>query len=741
MRQPPTDHQEDALGRDLRAAIDSLPTFTLPMPLRGTARRSVAGSVLRTTTMLAGSALVIILALVVGETIGERRTALTSTPPTDTAYGLIVQSGGPGVVREDNPTAPLAQLYQEPSHRGLSELGVVHAISPDGTRVAYWIWGPSPAGLGSLSLTRLALYDAAAGTTREVLSLPNGAGGGVVWSTDGTGLLVSVLARGVPPCPQPEDDRRTCAGATPGPSGAQLAQLRTIDLATGTVTSVGPMFGAQPASGGPFGATPRPTPAPDGQIGMKPLLWDRARDLIVAAVAAPNPNYASSIIAIDRGRESDELLAEGLFLTSTLAVSPDGKSIAGARTRDFALVAWPIGDYAKRNEIVPATGERILSLWWRPKTDELYFLHDNALATTDPAAMWSHLEVWRPGAGAARVVDATAGPGLLFRFDGSAYLMVRPGSTAQITYDVVDTNSGRVLGQITNVRIAGTLLLPRATRPIAVATPHVSLAPAATSISREQAIALVRSSRDIGRVDRVEAKLMSFEEYVQLAGRVQTHTGDPQAPAVAGFGITGDPAKRYVWVVAVSGEAWPSGRTPVYFGGPPPVPPTPYPPYRWAMFLVDAVPGQLMTIGDAGIGESWPAVFDRLPDHPATVSVPASPSPLASPLQVRILGPEAISAVLRMTAEVHRVDRIEVKLVTRGEFERAQPSGAASFDESAPVWVVAVAGDISPQFARGATFTSASFLVDANSGSIIGVTARAERWPAYFDALPNHGTP
>jgi hypothetical protein len=56
------------------------------------------------------------------------------------------------------------------------------------------------------------------------------------------------------------------------------------------------------------------------------------------------------------------------------------------------------------------------------------------------------------------------------------------------------------------------------------------------------------------------------------------------------------------------------------------------------------------------------------------------------------------------------------------------------------VWVVAVAGDIEPQFARGATFTSASFLVDANNGSIIGVTAREERWPAYFDGLPNHGT-
>ena len=725
MRQPPMDNQEELLGAELRAAIDALPTFSVPMPIRNPSPTSAVGNVFRVAAMLAGSALLIVLALAVGQTIGERRSALASPPPADKTYGLIIQNGGPTVVREEDPTAPLAQLYQEPDHRGLSELGVTHATSPDGTRVAYWIWGPSPPGLGSLALTRLALYDATAGTIRDLLSLSNEAGGGVVWSTDGTGLLISVLSRG---------------GSAD--AGAQLAQLRTIDLATGTVTSVGPTFGAQPASGGPFGASPRPTAAPGGQIALKPLLWDRAADRIVVAVAAPNPNYVSSIMVIDHGAGSaTTLLAEEKFLTSTLTISPDGKSLAGARTRDFALVVWPIADYAKRDEIVPATGERILSLWWRPKTDQLYFLHDNALATTDPAALWSHLEVWRPGVGSAQVVDAKAGPALLFRFDGSAYLMVRPGSTAQLAYDVVDANSGRLLGQITNVRIAGTLLVPRTARPIAVATPRVSLAPAATGISREQAIALVRSGSDIGRVDRVEAKLMSFDEYVQLAGRVQTHTGDPQAPAVVGFGITGDPANRYVWVVAVSGEVWPSGRTPVYFGGPPPVPnPTPYPPYRWAMFLVDAVPGQLMTIGDAGIAESWPAVFDGLPDHPASVSVPASPSPLASPLQVRILGPEALSAVLRLTTEVHRVDRIEVKLVTRGEFERAQPSGAASFDESAPVWVVAVAGEISPQFARGATFTSASFLVDANNGSIIGVTARAERWPAYFDALPNHGT-
>jgi len=457
------DHEDEALGRRLSAAIDSLPTINVPMPLRGPSRRATARNVARATTMFAGSVLVVILALVVGQAIGERRTAPSSAPPADNWYGLIVQNGGPSVVREDDPAAQLAQLDEEPSHRGLFDLAVVHATSPDGARVAYWIWGPSPAGLGSLSLTRLALYDATAGTIRDVISLPNEGGGGVAWSTDGGGLLISVLAnRG-------------------GESGAQLAQLRTVDLATGAVTSVGPTFGAQPASGGPFAASPRPSAAPGAQIGMKPLLWDRAGDRIVAAVAAPNPNYASSILVFDHGVLTTTYPLEGQFLTSTLAVSPDGTTIAGARTRDFALVAWPIADYARRDEIVPAAGERILSLWWRPKTDQLYFFHDNSLATTASSGSWSRLEVWRAGAASPRVIDANAGVGLLFRVDGSAYLMARTNGTAQVTYDVVDANSGRVLGQITNVHIAGTLLLPHAANPAAVVTPPASVTLKATS--------------------------------------------------------------------------------------------------------------------------------------------------------------------------------------------------------------------------------------------------------------------
>lgn len=142
-----------------------------------------------------------------------------------------------------------------------------------------------------------------------------------------------------------------------------------------------------------------------------------------------------------------------------------------------------------------------------------------------------------------------------------------------------------------------------------------ALPPLASKLQRDDAVALVRRMDIVGRVDRIDAKLMTFQEYVRIAGPVRTHGGDPQATPNTGFGITGDPAQRSVWAVAISGQVWPNGRVPVFFGHAPAVSPTPYPPYRWAIYLIDSAPGTLMVVGDAGVGEAWPAVFAALPNH------------------------------------------------------------------------------------------------------------------------------
>lgn len=148
-------------------------------------------------------------------------------------------------------------------------------------------------------------------------------------------------------------------------------------------------------------------------------------------------------------------------------------------------------------------------------------------------------------------------------------------------------------------------------------TPNPQLPKLRSNVQRAEAIALARSLDLIGRVDRIDAKLMTFDEYVRVAGPVRTRLGDPQAPPVTGFGIEGDPTQRIVWVVAVSGEVWPQGKVPVFFNQAAPPSPTPYPPYGWGLILIDASSGQFMVIGDAGVGASWPSIFSALPSHPS----------------------------------------------------------------------------------------------------------------------------
>lgn len=151
---------------------------------------------------------------------------------------------------------------------------------------------------------------------------------------------------------------------------------------------------------------------------------------------------------------------------------------------------------------------------------------------------------------------------------------------------------------------------------VAASTPNPQLSPLASIINRDGAIAVVQRLEMVGRVDRIDSKLMTFDEYVRVAGPVRTRLGDPSATPITGFGIRDDPTMRNVWVVAVAGEVWPSGRIPVSFGGPSVVSPTPFPPYRWAIFLVDAATGQFLVVGDAGADTSWPQAYGAMASHP-----------------------------------------------------------------------------------------------------------------------------
>jgi hypothetical protein len=210
----------------------------------------------------------------------------------------------------------------------------------------------------------------------------------------------------------------------------------------------------------------------------------------------------------------------------------------------------------------------------------------------------------------------------------------------------------------------------------AASTADPSLAPLPSTITSAQAIASVRGLGDpVGRVDRIDAKLMTLEEYLRVAGPIRVLPGDPRstdAPGIIGF--AGDPSTRYVWVVAVSGEVWPQPRVPISWGNPPfatlspnPAPsPTPYPPYRWGMFLVDAARGTRLAVGDAGIAEGWPAVFDRLPNH-AAVAANATPGDAVAAAACATTGYDgAVVGAFRVRAE---------QLAIQDETPRGSPTG------------------------------------------------------------------
>jgi len=113
-----------------------------------------------------------------------------------------------------------------------------------------------------------------------------------------------------------------------------------------------------------------------------------------------------------------------------------------------------------------------------------------------------------------------------------------------------------------------------------------------------------------------------------------------------------------------------------------------------------------------------------------------APSPSASAARTAVL--ERFS---RITSEIRRIDRIDAKLMTRREFEQASDPGRTSTspytDPNQVIWVVAISGEVVPQFGQGSVLPWGIYLVAADSGDILGMLAGGGPWPSYFDGLPD----
>jgi hypothetical protein len=102
----------------------------------------------------------------------------------------------------------------------------------------------------------------------------------------------------------------------------------------------------------------------------------------------------------------------------------------------------------------------------------------------------------------------------------------------------------------------------------------------------------------------------------------------------------------------------------------------------------------------------------------------------------------AIQAIASQAAYVHRIDRISAKLTTWGAYQQANGEAARGkaekpgFTSDQSIWLVAVGGEVTPQFARGLVFPWGLVVLDGRTG--VALESRAGptgNWPSYFDSI------
>jgi hypothetical protein len=250
--------------------------------------------------------------------------------------------------------------------------------------------------------------------------------------------------------------------------------------------------------------------------------------------------------------------------------------------------------------------------------------------------------------------------------------------------------------------------------PLAGLSP--SLAPVLAAVTHDQAIDLVRNLGEIVRVDRIEAKLVPWDEFAPVGMGVD-RTGGPSH----GGGV---PIPS-VWAVAVSGAARPNmGDL------------HPQVTYPWALYGVDAVRGRIATL-KVDVTGTWPPGFDALSDHVALAPTPApaSPAPIrfeyvlsgVHPLDpIRDLAaadPEAIRLWAVVGGQPDPVSPVRARLMRSDDGGRTwrtvlnDPTGGSGPDHVAASGSLVLVSDLGMDSANSGTSTTGGLYLSKDSGA------------------------
>ena len=339
---------------------------------------------------------VIVAGLVLGRAVGELRApmpAATAPAPSPAVtaqpsaaglvsdrYGLVLERQPP-VVRSEANSGQIVALRGEFSNG---------AVSPDGRRFAYWQTPAGPA-------RRLWLLDTSAPTQpRSLLTLPDDetAVTFIVWSSDGTGLLIAV--NGLAPARQ---------GEGPPVEAPPYATLRQIDVATGSVWEIarnkGSWFGPV-AWDRARGVSTAISIGPGGLVGGYGVLRDG-----VAPVWAPLPAETSAVF-VRAAPDASRVLMRGF---------PEHR----------AVYVWPLTEGTTVTTLEAVGDEYVAVAIWRNAREIVV-----SLSRTREGREGERLEVWPLG-----------GPRRVLLRERHRLDVVRPDGTAAITdKGVIDLATG-----------------------------------------------------------------------------------------------------------------------------------------------------------------------------------------------------------------------------------------------------------------------------------------------------------
>ena len=305
-------------------------------------------------------------------------TAITSSAvPTVPSTASPSSAGRPGIISRigDQPIVVRAEADATPIRTVPS-----FQFTTDGSRVTYWTVSAGASELHVLELT--------GGNDRIVATFPDRRPGGIAWSTDGTGLLVSV--------DESVDPRY------------QIARVMlAVDVASGATREIYRGIG-------PSGAS------------VMPLVWRRSPEIFAAYETGPG-GYSFGYTVIRPGQAPTRTDPDTSVLGMT--ASSDGALVSGVWLFEGGGVikVWPVDDFSKKTELKVSADERIGQQYWWPGRKEIAYL---VWRQADGMSRDRRIERWDPASGArvvlARLADAVQPGAFLVRADGSGVLTQGP---------------------------------------------------------------------------------------------------------------------------------------------------------------------------------------------------------------------------------------------------------------------------------------------------------------------------